>query len=140
VSRSSEQPLATAAPTALLVLGILGFVPGVTARYGDLELAGRNSRAQLFGVFDVSILLLLVYVALGLLGLAAAQTHRSARRWLAGAGAVLAALWVFGLVVGRNDGANFLPVDTADTWLHFAFALVLLAAYVPHQNEAAITT
>src|SRR5690606_37118493 len=39
-----------------LVVGILGFVPGVTTNLGELEWYGHESRAELFGIFQVSVL------------------------------------------------------------------------------------
>jgi hypothetical protein len=140
VTVAAAPRVASVVATAFLVGGILGFVPGVTTRFGALELAGRDSRAQVFGVFDVSVLLLLVYALLGLAGLALARTATGARRYLVGAGAVCAALWIFGLVVARDDAANFIPVDEADTWLHFGLGAILLVGYVPHQKDAAKTT
>jgi hypothetical protein len=154
VSRSSaQQSLASWAGTAFLVLGILGFVPGVTDRFAELRFAGHRSAAELFGVFDVSILHNLLHVVLGVGGLWLARTRAGARAYLVAGGALCLGLWIFGLAVSRGDSANFIPVDTADDWLHFAFGLTLLVAglalgrglrqggiQVPHQKDAASTT
>jgi hypothetical protein len=145
--RSALQSLASWVGAALLVLAILGFVPGVTDDFALLRFGGHRSAAQLFGVFDVSILLNLVHALLGVAGLWLARRRASARVYLLGGGTVLVALWIFGLAVGRGDHANFLPVDSADDWLHFGFGLLMLGGalllgrgYVPHQNEAARAT
>ena len=37
-----------------LIIGVLGFIPGVTSDLGHLEWAGHDSGAKLFGIFAVS--------------------------------------------------------------------------------------
>ncbi len=44
----------------LLLAGVLGFIPGVTTDYDALTFAGHHSGAQLLGVFNVSVLGLLL--------------------------------------------------------------------------------
>ncbi|HLU43103.1 MAG TPA: DUF4383 domain-containing protein, partial [Microthrixaceae bacterium] len=39
-----------------LLVGVLGFIPGITTNYDAMEFAGHESGAELFGVFQVSIL------------------------------------------------------------------------------------
>jgi hypothetical protein len=39
-----------------LLVGILGFIPGVTTHYSDLAFAGHDSSAKLLGVFQTSVL------------------------------------------------------------------------------------
>jgi 4-hydroxybenzoate polyprenyltransferase len=118
----------------------------VTDDFAELRAAGHRSAAQLFGVFDVSILLNLIHIVLGIAGLWLARTWAGARIYLIGGGAICLALWIYGLAVGRDSSANFIPVDSADNWLHFAVGLAMLAAgivlgrQVPHQKEAASAT
>jgi Domain of unknown function (DUF4383) len=126
--RSAIQSVASWAGTVLVVLGILGFVPGVTDNFSALKFSGHKSGAELFGVFDVSTLLNLVHVLIGAAGLWLARTREGARAYLVGGGAIYLALWIFGLSVSRGDSANFIPVDSADDWLHFAFGLLMIAA------------
>ncbi|WP_329812755.1 DUF4383 domain-containing protein, partial [Streptomyces sp. GSL17-113] len=57
-----------------LVVGILGFIPGVTTDYGTMQFAGHESQAMLFGVFQVSILHNIVHLLFGVVGLAAMRT------------------------------------------------------------------
>ena len=68
-----------------------------------------------------------MYVVLGIGGTWLARTRSGARAYLLGAGTLLLALWVFGLSVGRGDRANFVPVDSADAWLHFGLGLGMVA-------------
>jgi len=139
------QTLATFAGATFLLVGILGFIPGITSRYEDLAFAGHDSRAQLLGIFQVSILQNLVHLLFGVAGLGTARSWAAARTFLVGGGAFYLALWLLGLV----NGGDWIPVNTADNWLHFALGsgmiglgLVTARAFdqAPHQNDAAITT
>src|SRR5690606_1560680 len=101
-----------------LVVGILGFVPGVTTNLGELEWYGHESRAELFGIFQVSVLHNAVHLLFGVLGLLMAWTAVPAMVYLVGGGVVYLALWIYGMVIERESAANFIPLNTADDWLH----------------------
>lgn len=126
MNRSAAQSLASSVGIAFLVVGILGFVPGVTAHFDRLRFAGHASGAELLGIFDVSVLHNLLHLALGVGGLWLARTFVGARTYLVGGGALYLVLWVYGLVVDRADRANFIPLDSADNWLHFGLGLMML--------------
>lgn len=117
-----ERPAAALAGAALLLVGVLGLLPGVTAHYGDLAFAGRGSGAKLFGVFQVSILLDLVHLALGGAGLASSRTRERAAAFLGAGGGACLVLWLLGVA----SAGYWIPLNTADNWLHFGFGLVLL--------------
>ncbi len=112
---SLVQRLAAFAAVVFLVVGILGFVPGITTHYGDMSFAGHNSGAKLFGIFQVSILVNVVHLLFGVVGLVLARTAAGARNFLVVGGVVYLALWVLGIV----GGADWIPANTADNWLHF---------------------
>jgi hypothetical protein len=109
-----------------VLVGILGFVPGITSSYSDLSFAGHESNAKLLGVFQVSILHNLVHVLFGVAGLALSRTRDGARTFLIGGGAIYLVLWLYGLVIGQESSANFVPVNTADDWLHFVLGLGMI--------------
>jgi hypothetical protein len=74
--RSPAQLLTLLIGATFILVGILGFIPGITSHlYGGLDFAGHNSKAELFHVFQV---------------------------------------------IDQAGGANFVPFNTADNWLHFA--------------------
>lgn len=110
-----------------LLLGVAGFIPGVTADYDRMTFAGHHSGAMLVGVFTVSVAHNLVHLAFGLVGVVMARSPKTARIFLVGGGGVYAALWLYGLLIDRGSGANFVPVNSADNWLHLFFALTLFA-------------
>ncbi|SCG75044.1 DUF4383 domain-containing protein [Micromonospora coxensis] len=122
-------PVRRAAATVgvlFLLVGALGFVPGITTGYADLRLAGHQSGAQLFGVFQVSVLHNLVHLAFGVAGLVLARTVVRARAYLVGGGAVYLVLWLYGLAVDHRSAANVLPVDGADDLLHLGLGVGML--------------
>lgn len=110
-----------------LLLGILGFIPGITTDFGEMQLAGQDSQAMLFGIFQVSVLHNIVHLLAGVLGLALARSPISALLYLIIGGLVFVALWIYGLVVDQDSTANFIPVDDAVSWLHFGLGVGMIA-------------
>jgi hypothetical protein len=109
-----------------LLVGILGFVPGVTTHYDDLSFAGHMSGAKLIGIFQVSVLHNLIHVAYGVAGLALASRPRAAALYLLIGGIVYGVVWVYGMAVGMDSDANFVPLNTADNWLHFLLFVAMV--------------
>jgi len=109
-----------------LLVGIAGFIPGITTNYDELSFAGHESRAELIGLFQVSILHNIVHLLYGLVGLAVARRATSAAAYLAAGGLVYLVLWIYGLLVDHDSDANFVPLNTADNWLHLVLALTML--------------
>jgi hypothetical protein len=109
-----------------LLVGVLGFVPGVTTDYGDMSAAGHESMAKLLGIFQVSILHNIVHLLFGVAGVLLSRTTEGSRNYLIGGGAVYLVLWVFGLVVDKSSDANFVPVNSADDWLHFVLGVGMI--------------
>ncbi len=67
--------------------------------------------------------------ATGVLGVLAARTSAAARSFLLIVGGVIyLVLWIYGLVNGRSSGANFVPVNNADNWLHLVLGVVMIGA------------
>ncbi len=108
-----------------LLIGVAGFIPGVTSHYGELGFAGEESGAEILGLFQTSVLHNVVHLLFGVVAVAMARSETGARTYLVGAGTIYLVLWIFGLVVHGEKG-NFLPVNNEDNWLHLGLALALL--------------
>jgi hypothetical protein len=117
---------ALAMSVVFLLVGILGFIPGVTTDYDGMKFAGHESTAMLFGVFCVSILHNIVHLLFGVVGIAMARTVSGATAFLIGGGVVYAVLWIYGLLIDENSAANFVPVNGADNWLHLVLAIAMI--------------
>jgi hypothetical protein len=124
--RSTVQTLAMLVGAVFLLVGILGFVPGITTHYGDMSFAGHNSDAKLLGIFQVSILHNIVHILFGIAGLALARTWESARTYLIGGGVIYLVLFVYGLFAHGQTSANFVPVNTADNILHLGLGVGMI--------------
>ena len=131
------QRLAFIFGVAFLGAGILGFVPGITANYGELEFWSADSDAELLGLFQVSIFHNLFHAAFGIAGLAMARSWEHARTYLLGSGVIYLALIVYGILFGGDNGrANFVPVNDLDTYLlHPVLAAGLLASWYASRDE-----
>jgi Domain of unknown function (DUF4383) len=111
---------------AFLIFGVLGFIPGVTTHYDLLQWAGHQSGAKLLGVFTVSGLHNVVHLVFGVLGLLMARSYAKARAYFLIGGLVYLGLWGYGLLIDHGGPANFVPVNSADNWLHLGLGAVML--------------
>jgi uncharacterized protein DUF4383 len=117
------QMLATLFSVVFVLVGIIGFIPGLTTNlYDGLELAGDDGDAEILGLFHTSILHNLVHLLFGLVGLALARTWSGARTFLIGGGIIYIALWLLGIV----GAADWIPSNTADDWLHFVLGVTMI--------------
>jgi len=129
ISQTSRTPVQMAAMVVgvvFLLVGIAGFIPGLTTNYDTLQFAGHHSEALLLGLFQVSILHNLVHLAFGVAGLALARTVRGAYLYLVVGGVVYLLLWLYGLLIGHDSAANFVPLNNADNWLHLLLAVGMI--------------
>jgi Domain of unknown function (DUF4383) len=125
--RTQIQTGAAVVGLLFLVVGVAGFIPGVTTNlYEGLDFAGHEGNAELLGIFHVSVLHNLVHLLFGVAGLALARTVSGARTFLVGGGAIYLVLWIYGLVIDHDSDANFVPLNTADDWLHFALGVAMI--------------
>ena len=126
VGRTNVQKAALAVGIVFLLVGVLGFIPGVTTNYDQLEFASADSEAMLLGVFQVSILHNIVHLLFGVLGLVMARSASGARTYLVFGGIVYLVLFLYGLLVGQDSAANFVPVNTADDILHLLLGIGMI--------------
>ncbi|MHA7209153.1 DUF4383 domain-containing protein [Arthrobacter sp. MDT1-65] len=124
--RTTLQRAAQAVGVVFLLVGILGFIPGITSDYDTLMFAGHQSEAKLLGLFQVSVLHNIVHLLFGIAGLAMAKTVSGSRTYLLGGGIIYLVLWIYGLVIGQDSAANFVPVNSADNWLHLVLGVGMI--------------
>ena len=125
--RTTIQTAAMVVGAVFLLVGILGFIPGVTSNYAALGAAGPMSEALLLGVFQVSILHNIVHLLFGVAGIVMARSATQSRNYLIGGGVLYLILWLYGLLVPHDSNANFVPFNTADNWLHLILGLGMVA-------------
>ena len=131
--RTPVQSVAAVVGAVFVIVGILGFIPGITSHYGDLSFAGHGSGAKLLGLFQVSILHNIVHLLFGIVGVALAKTAEGARTYLVGGGVVYLVLWLIGAI----GAADWIPVNTADNWLHLGLGVGMIAlGYVTSRTAA----
>jgi uncharacterized protein DUF4383 len=124
--RHAVQTIALVVAAVFALVGIAGFIPGLTTNYDTLMFAGHESRAMLLGLFAVSILHNVVHLAFGVAGFLLSRTADGAYWYLVGGGAVYLVLFVYGLVVDHGGDANFVPVNAADNWLHLLLGVAMI--------------
>ncbi|MBB2909869.1 hypothetical protein FHS43_001115 [Streptosporangium becharense] len=125
--RSPLQLAALVVGIVFLLVGILGFIPGVTTNTDELEMAGHGSDAMLLGIFEVSILHNIVHLLFGIAGVVLSRTWSGARNYLIGGGVIYLLLFLYGLLISHDSPANFIPVNSADNWLHLVLGLGMVA-------------
>src|SRR5687767_8067350 len=127
--RTLAQTLAFLFGVVFLLVGILGFIPGITEDAPG-SFAGEDSDGSLLGVFQVSVLHNLAHAAFGI-GILAARKHATALTYLLVGGIAYAGLFLLG-ILGAMD---WLPADDTDDWLHLALAAGLLGSWFVAKKE-----
>lgn len=126
MTRTPVQLAAMVVGVVFVLVGVLGFIPGVTTGYDSLTFAGHHSGALLLGVFAVSVLHNIVHLLFGVAGLVMARTAAAARAFLIGGGVIYLVLWLYGLLIDKDSAGNFIPINTADSWLHFVLGVAMI--------------
>lgn len=110
----------------LILLGVLGFIPGLTQHYDQLAWADHRSGASLFGIIAVSGVGNVVNLVLGVLGLVMARTYAAARAYFLGAGLVYFVLCAYGFAVANAFGW---------TWFGLGLVMVILGLTLGGQHD-----
>ena len=132
---TSVQTVARLVGIVFLLVGIAGFIPGITTNlYDGLEFAGDDGNAELLGLFEVSILHNIVHALFGV-GILMAATPSGARTYLLGSGALYIVLFLMG-IIGAGD---WVPTNDADDWLHLALGVGLIALGVITTRDRDLT-
>jgi len=132
--RTLAQKLAFLWGVTFLLVGVLGFIPGITSNFDDMAFAGKDSDAELLGLFQVSVLHNIVHLLFGV-GILMSRTWEAAKNYLLGSAIIYVVLVIYGLITAQNDSANFVPLNNGDDYLHIALALGLLASYLASRRD-----
>jgi uncharacterized membrane protein len=108
---------------AFVLVGLLGFLPGITVHFDGLTMIGHQSTALLLGVFSVSMVHNAIHLLFGITGIALARKPLLARGFLLAGGIVYLVL----ALVGWLHLVDELPVNPPDNWLHTALGAVMIA-------------
>lgn len=112
---------------AFLLVGILGFIPGVNQMHGDApRLAFDSFNGHLFGLFHVNLLHNLVHVLFGIWGLVASRDYGASRTYARGTGIIYVLFAVMGLVPALSTTFGLIPLEHHDVWLHLLLAVPAL--------------
>ena len=120
--RTALQTAALAVGVVFIIVGVAGFIPGIT-RDAPGDFMGENSPASLLHVFQTGILHDLVHLLFGVAGVVMARKWDTAKTYLIGGGAVYLLLWL----IGMFSAMDWLPADVTDHWLHFVLGLGMIA-------------
>lgn len=121
-----------------LLVGIVGFIPGLTHSHQHDGLAVQTGSGMLLGLFPVNVLHNIVHLAFGVWGIAAARSLDAARVYARGVAVVYAVLTVLGMIPATNDTFGLVPIGGNDIWLHALLALI--AAYFGFMYREVDTT
>ncbi|TGD11115.1 DUF4383 domain-containing protein [Brevibacterium sp. S111] len=125
-TRSQVQMVSGLFGAVFLLVGILGFVPGITANLGSISFAGHHTDAALLGLFQVTVLHNIVHLLFGLVGMLGLRSRALAKNYLIIGGIIYAVLWIYGMVIPMESMGNFVGLNTADNWLHFVLAAAMI--------------
>ncbi len=125
--KSAVQWAALAYAAVFLLVGVAGFIPGITTSYDTMQFAGHGSEAMLLGIFQVSALHNIVHLLYGVVGVALARSGTGAKHFLLWGGVIYLGLWLYGLFVEESSMANFVPLNSADDWLHLGLGVTMVA-------------
>ncbi len=110
------QKLAKLFGIVFILIGILGFIPGVTT--------GNH----LFGIFEVDVLHNIIHLGTGLIALWAMSTLANSRLFFKVFGVVYGAVTVLGLMATGGNVLGLITVNMADNLLNLVIAIVALYA------------
>lgn len=135
--RSRVQVASIVFGVVFLVVGLAGFIPGLTTDYDRLGTFGGVA-AKLLGIFGVNWLENVTHLLYGAAGLAAASTAARSRQYFLFGGVLYAIVGIYGVATGVHSDANILGVNEAGNVLHFVLAVVMIGvALVLGREEAA---
>jgi hypothetical protein len=121
------EPFARIFGIVFLIVGIGGFIPGLTPPHVHPGLTVQAASGMELGLFPVNVLHNLVHIVFGVWGIAAGSSFAAARTYARVVAIAYALLTVMGLIPASNTTFGLVPIYGHDVWLHALLAIV--AAY-----------
>ena len=117
---------------AFLLIGISGFIPGMTTPHlhpGMDDVVVKQGLGAAMGLFPVNVLHNLFHISFGIWGLVASRSSGASNIYAKGVALIYAALAIFGLIPAAKLWTTFglIPLYGNDVWLHIVLAGI--AAY-----------
>lgn len=139
MTHKAVRTFALAYGIVFLLVGIVGFIPGLTVPHSHPDVAVETGMGLALGLFPVNILHNLVHLLFGAWGLMAARTPGAAVAYARAVAIIYALLTVMGLIPAMNLHTTFglVPLYGNDIWLHALLAAV--AAYFGFMHRDAKT-
>ncbi len=109
----------------LLLVGVLGFVPGVT-----------NDSNMLLGIFHVNTLYNIIHLLSGAIALYVGMTsNKASKTYFQIFGVIYALVAVLGFVYGDNDILGLIASNMANTWLSCCDCSCNTLFWLPTKDE-----
>ena len=122
-----------------ILVGILGFVPGINAMMPPEDgVTVAMSYGHLLGIFPVNVIHNVVHLLIGLWGVASAGSFAKARTYARSIAVIYGLLAICGFIAPFSSLFGLAPLFSHDIWLHALSAIV--AAYVGWGIAADSTT
>lgn len=112
-----------------LLVGVAGFIPGITTQHTHPDVMVTAGLGLLLGLFPINVLHNAAHLLFGLWGLFASTSDQAARLYGKAVAIIYGLLTVMGLITASNlhTAFGFVPLYGHDIWLHAGLAAV--AAY-----------
>ncbi len=109
-----------------IVLGILGYVPGIT------------SNGMLFGIFDMDAMHSVIFIITGIVAAISAASVSASRTYFKVFGVIYALAAIIGFIQGDTI-VGLMDVNMADHILHLVIAVVALwVGFGPKENDSPV--
>lgn len=112
----------------LLLVGILGFIPGIT------------SEGRLLGIFAVDTVHNIIHILTGIVALISAGTASGAKGYFKTFGIVYALVTVLGFIQGSGELLGIMSINGADNVLHLLITIVALTLGFSGPKQVSGTT
>lgn len=111
-----------------LLVGLLGFIPGLVSAYNGPDLAVAAGAGNLMGLFPINILHNIVHLAIGAWGIASYRSISGSVAFARGLAIFYGLLTILGILPAPlSTTFGLIPIHGADVALHAVTALI--AAY-----------